>query len=297
MVNAKADLLVDVACQIGEAPLWHPDDNLLYWVDIPRGRIYTYNPISESCSLAYEGKPISGFTIQTDGSLLLFMHAGEIALWKSGAISTLLDSVPGSQDTIFNDTIADPAGRVFVGMKAGNHHKGQLYRLDTDCSLHLLLDDLEEPNGMGFTPDRKGMYFTDTLAHSIYLFNYDRTTGSISNQSVFVRVPDEDGIPDGLTVDAEGCVWSAHWDGGCVVRYSPGGREIGRIGLPVTKVSSITFGGADYSQLYISTSGGDNREREGELAGSLFGSKTQVKGVPEFRSRVTPNETRTCSIS
>lgn len=287
MGGTKADLLFDVSCEIGEAPLWHAIDNLLYWVDIPRGRIYTYNPASKECSLVHETKPISGFTIQTDGSLLLFMQGGEIALWKSGRMSVLLDSLPGSEDTIFNDTIADPEGRVFVGMKSGSKHKGQLYRLDTDCSLHLLLDDLGQPNGMGFTPDHRGLYFTDTLAHTIYLFDYNRATGSLSNQRVFVRVPNVDGIPDGMTVDAEGYVWSAHWGGGCVVRYSPEGKEADRIEVPVAKVSSITFGCADYSQMYITTSGGDNRKDEGELAGSLFGARPITGGVPEFKSRIT----------
>jgi D-xylonolactonase len=127
---------------------------------------------------------------------------------------------------------------------------GRLYRLDTDGTLTIVLEGIGCSNGMGFTPDGKRMYHTDTSARTITRFAYDRTTGSLSNGEVFITVPREpgEGGPDGMTVDADGNLWSARWGGGCLVKYSgETGAEIERVMIPrVTEVSSVSFGGADY---------------------------------------------------
>jgi len=142
------------------------------------------------------------------------------------------------------------------------------------------------PNGMGFTLDRRGMYFTDSTAGEIYLFDYDPSTGALASRRVFARVPAEDGKPDGMTVDAEGFVWSARWDGSCLVRHAPDGREVRRIGFPAKKVSSVVFGGKDYSEMYVTTAGGDHKDEEGPGAGALFRLRSGVRGLAEFSSRI-----------
>ena len=139
---------------------------------------------------------------------------------------------------------------------------------------------------MGFTPDRKGMYYTDSTARKIYLFDYDSDSGAMANQRVFVETPEGEGIPDGMTVDSEGFVWSARWDASCVVRYTPDGEEEQRIIFPARKVSSVTFGGADLQDMYVTTAGGDKRPYEGPGAGALFRVRPGVRGVPEFLSAV-----------
>jgi D-xylonolactonase len=139
---------------------------------------------------------------------------------------------------------------------------------------------------MGFTPDQRGMYYTDTRRREIYLFDYQRDSGALTNQRVFVRVPENEGKPDGLTVDAEGFVWSARWDGGCIVRYAPDGREVLRVDFPARRVSSLTFGGADYRDLYVTTAGGDDRAQHGPAAGALFVLRPGPRGVAEFASRI-----------
>ena len=140
---------------------------------------------------------------------------------------------------------------------------------------------------MGFTPDGRGMYYTDSLARNIYLFDYDVESGELSNQRVFVETPEGEGFgPDGMTVDAEGCVWSAIWDASSLVRYTPDGVEERRFRFPAKKVSSVTFGGGDYTDLYVTSAGGDDRAAEGDGAGALFRLSPGVQGVPEFRSRV-----------
>ena len=132
--------------------------------------------------------------------------------------------------------------------------------------------------------------YTDSPKKEIYLFDYDRTTGEISNQGVFFNVPAGEGVPDGMTVDADGYIWTARWDGGCLVRIAPDGIEDFRISFPAKKVSSVTFGGKEYKDIYVSTAGGDNREEEGSGAGALFHMNLDIQGLPEFFSRINPKD-------
>lgn len=278
--------VADYACECGEGPLWHPFDRLIYWVDIPAGRLYRYDPATGGHALCHEGEALGGFTIQADGSLLLFMARGTVSIWRKGAITPVIEEIPDERGTRFNDVIADPAGRVFCGTMATPERPGRLYRLDIDGTITRILDDVGCPNGLGFTLDRKQLYFTDSERREIYRFDYDVRTGDIANRRLFVRLPKEDGCPDGMTVDEEGCVWSAIWDGNGLLRFGPDGRELQRIYFPAKKVSSCIFGGTDYGGLYVTTAGGLDKAAEGKGAGGLFHLRAGVKGLPEFLSRV-----------
>ena len=257
------ELIADYECVIGEGPLWHPGERCVYWTDIPMGRMFRYNPANGVHEQFYDGEVVGGFTIQEDGSLLLFMARGAIAVWRDGKLDYIYAEIPNERETRFNDVIADPAGRVFCGTMSTEDRRGRLYRLDTDGGLAELLDNVDISNGMGFTPDRKQLYYTDSPKCEIYLFDYDQATGGITNRRVYVRTPEGEGVPDGMTVDAEGYIWSARWDGGCLVRYSPDGREDRRIEFPAKKVSSVIFGGEDYTDMYVTTAGGDDKAEEG----------------------------------
>jgi sugar lactone lactonase YvrE len=280
------ELIADYRCETGENPLWHPGEQRLYWVDIPAGRIFRYDPASGKHEQFYEGDVIGGFTIQADGALLLFMARGAIKIWRNGKLITVVEEIPDERETRFNDVIADPKGRVFCGTMPAPDHLGRLYRLDTDATLTRVVDGVEGSNGIGFTRDLRQMYYTDSDKHEIFLFDYDQSSGAITNQRIFVRTPADGSVPDGLTVDAEGYIWSARWDGGCLVRYRPDGTEERRIRFPAKKVSSLTFGGADYTDIYVTTAGGDNKGAEGEGAGALFRLRLGIQGVPEFPSRI-----------
>ncbi|MHB1318532.1 MAG: SMP-30/gluconolactonase/LRE family protein [Anaerolineae bacterium] len=279
-------LIADYQCITGEGPLWHPDERRLYWVDIPTGRLFRYAPATGFHEQCYSGPVVGGFTLQADGKLLLFMDKGAIRVWRDGFFETIVESIPAEQDSRFNDVIADPEGRVFCGTMATREHDARLYRLDRDGSLHVVVEGVGVSNGMGFTPDGKGLYYTDTRRRTIDLFDYDRSTGEIANRRIFAAVPDGEGGPDGMTVDAEGMVWSARWGGSCVVRYDAAGNVARRITFPAKKVSCPAFGGPDYADLYVTTAGGNNKPEEGAGAGALFRVDTGVRGVPEFRSRI-----------
>ncbi len=284
------ELIADYGCQTGEGPLWHPMEQRLYWVDIPAGRLFRYEPATghhEQCFQAPEA--IGGFTVQADGSLLLFMARGAVGILRDGQLEYFIDSMVAEQDSRFNDVIADPAGRVFCGTMPGpDDRPARLYRLDPEGSINLVLDDVGLANGMGFAPDRRTFYFTDSARKRILAFDYDEGSGVLSSPRVFVDTSNEPGLPDGMTVDMDGCIWSARWDGGCLVRYSPAGKELQRIEFPARKVSCPTFAGEDRMDLYVTTAGGQDKDNEGPGAGCLFRLRVGVRGVPEFLSRVGP---------
>jgi D-xylonolactonase len=284
----QPELIADTRCVTGEGPYWHPDDGRVYWVDIPAGQLFRYDPRSGSHEMVYENPhgAIGGFTLQADGALLLFEAGGAVRTWRDGAVETLIAEIPEERDGRFNDVIADPEGRVFCGTMPIGERPGRLYRLDRDGSLTEVLDDAGVSNGMGFTPDRSRMYHTDSTKRLISVFDYDRATGAISNRQTFVRTPDDGGIPDGMAVDANGDIWSARWDGSALYKYSPAGEELLRVPFPAKKVSSIAFGGPDGADAYVTTAGGQDRANEGPGAGALLRIRLGVGGPPEFRSRI-----------
>jgi sugar lactone lactonase YvrE len=287
LLQVKLECLADYGCEIGENPLWHPIERRIYWTDIPGGRLFRYDAATGHHEQCYAGRPVGGFTIQADGALLLFLDRGTIVNWREGVLTEVVHEVPGELDSRFNDVIADPEGRVFCGTMFTPDRKGRLYRLDLDGSLRLLLEGIGCPNGMAFTHDRKRLYFTDSFAREIYLFDYDIEDGSIANQRVFARFQPSDGFPDGSTLDGEGRLWTAMWDGGCIVRLSADGQIEEILHIPAPKVSSLIFGGDDYRDLYITTAGGNAKITEGPQAGALFRLKAAGQGVSEFFSRIS----------
>jgi D-xylono/L-arabinono-1,4-lactonase len=282
----EPELIANYECVTGEGPLWHEKEQKLYWADIPQGRIFRYDPKTGAHEQIFEGDVVGGFTFQDDGALLLFMARGAVKILRNGKLETILEDIPDERETRFNDVFADPEGRVYCGTMPTKDRLGRLYRLDPDRTLTLLLEGIGCSNGMGLTLDRKQLYYTDTTAKQIYLFDYDQATGAITNQRVFVDSTNEDGMPDGMTVDADGNVWSARWDGYRLTQYAPDGRELQRVKFPTKKVSSVIFGGPDYTDMYVTTAGGNNKEENGATAGALYRLRLGIQGLPEYPSRI-----------
>ena len=279
-------LLIDRRSQNAEGPFWHPIEQRLYWTDIPAGQLFRYDPTTQADEQIYEGEPVGGFTVQSDGSLLLFKSRGTIERWQDGQMTTIIPEIPQERNTRFNDVIADPVGRVFCGTMPGSDRAGSLYRLELDGALTLILDGIQGSNGMAFTPDHQRLYYTESDRRKIHLFDYDEDSGNLSNQQVFISTPDDGSVPDGMTVDAEGYVWSARWDGGHLFRYAPDGTEVLRIPFLAKKVTSVTFGGSDYTDMFITTAGGGDRQTNGAGAGAIFHLNLGIQGIPEFGSRI-----------
>lgn len=271
-------------CVVGENPLWSPIGEKVYWCDIPRGKLYRYDPATGRHALVHEDETIGGFTVQTDGSLLLFGSDCRIVHWDRGKTTTVVEEITEERGTRFNDVQADPNGGVFCGTMPTEDRGGRLYHVSTDRSVALVETGLAIPNGMGFTPDREYMYLTESDARTIWRYPYEASTGTLGERESFVRT-DGDGVPDGLAVDESGAVWSARWDGNALVRYSDAGERLQTVRFPTKKVSSLTFDGGD--AIYVSTAGGDDPEANGSLAGALFRLRGPVAGSDPLLSAVT----------
>ncbi len=284
------DTVAGTRCATGENPLWHADEKRLYWTDIPAGRLYRFDPVARRYERCYTGRPVGGFTIQADGALLLFRDRGNIVRFHNDRITdTLVESIPELEETRFNDVIADPCGRVFAGsMSVGSAWNGRLYRFDQDGSRQVVGDGYGTPNGMGFTADGKTMYFTDSRARCIYRFRYDQRTGRIDQRTLFTETAETDaarlGRSDGMTVDSDGNLWSARWDGGCILCYEPQGVITTQIPMPARKISSVAFGGEQLDELYATSATGGTPDGDDPHAGALFRLYPGVTGRPEYRS-------------
>jgi D-xylono/L-arabinono-1,4-lactonase len=282
------EVLVDYSCHTGEAPLYHPGENAIYWTDIPNGLIFRYFLDSGKHEAFGIGHQVGGFTLQEDGKFLLFMERGAVALWTPGGeLDFLIEQVQDETETRFNDVIADTEGRVYCGTMPTQNRLGRLYRLNLDGNLTKLLDGVGCSNGLGFSPDHRFLYYTDSALRRIYRFLYDEELGGLRRQKTHIVAQEAEGVPDGLTVDSDGNIWSARWDGSCLVCYSAHGRELARVPFPVKKVSSVVFGGPNYDQIFVTTAGGHQKELDGPLAGALFRLTIPgVTGAAEFVSRV-----------
>lgn len=287
----SVELIAPLDCQIGENPLWHSEAQTLFFLNISAGEVHAYKPSTRQSTVICRTRVTGGFTFQQDGSLLLFQDGSISVLMLDGTLREVAsDLFPRNER--FNDVIADPAGRVFAGVMGGN---GRLMRFDPDGTITELFDGLGVPNGMGFTPDLRGMYFTDSVPRKIYYFDYDHDTGNLSNRRTFLEIPLDEGVPDGMAVDDNGYVWTAVWFGGRLKRYAPNGRFDREVFLPVKQTSALAFGGAGLTEIYVTTaatSDSDSLAPPGydpaaPRGGGLYRIEVQgLRGKLPFRSRL-----------
>ena len=198
-----------------------------------------------------------------------------------------------------NDITADSAGRLYAGTMFwtddGMKKHGKLYLIDTDGSVRVVDEGIELANGLALSADGRTLYFTDSTARVIYAYDVEPATGGLSRRRVLVRIGLDEGIPDGLTIDVEGYLWSAQWYGAQIVRYDPDGKVHSRVPMPVTQVSSCGFGGPEYRDLYITTAAGSWASPyaptgydydAGNFGGSLYRLRVDVPGRPESICRI-----------
>jgi D-xylonolactonase len=252
------DLFANCQCEVGESPLWCKEEKSLYWLDVSRGDVFCKSIDTPPCEFErYQlgiGK-IGGMVFRDDGSLLLFAVKGKVWSWRKTEKPELKATLAHASNSRFNDVIMDPEGRVFCGIAPVEKGKyGSLWRMDVDCSFSLVEAETSGmPNGMGFSPDLKHFYFTVTNERIIYRYSYNRTTGDISNKEKFIAVPEEEGFPDGMTVDKNGSIWSAQWNGARLVKYSIMGKKECEYIFPMAKISSVEFGGEGNDKIFITT--------------------------------------------
>jgi len=258
-MSVTIEVVADDNNVCGEGPTWDYRAGRLVWTDIPSRKVYSFEPATEHKTVIFDRCPVAGIALHASGGLVLAGAEGLHVLTDDGSVHTVLTHHAGEKLN-FNDIMADPAGRVYAGTyywEDGVQIKpGKLYLIDVDGAVRVVVEAVGLSNGLDLSLDGRTLYYADSAARRIDAYDVDPATGTVSNKRLFVRVPEDQGLPDGLTVDAEGFVWCAHWFGGCVVRYDPDGKEQRRIHLPVRQVSSVAFGGNELTELYITTASG-----------------------------------------
>jgi sugar lactone lactonase YvrE len=285
----------DVAAVLGEGPYWVPEDDCLLWVDIHRGHLHrTYFPSSETVTIdlgaVSAAFPAVGGGILTAGGNKLAVHlpAERGEKWTTRVIA----EVPARAGVRFNDAAVDPAGRVWVGSMHVDESEplGELYRLDPGGVLTTVVKGVTVSNGTGWSPDGTRMYYVDSPMRRIDVFDYDPAAGEAFQRRVFADLSACDGVPDGLTVDADGYVWVAMWGGGALRRFAPVGDQDAVVQVPVTQPTSCAFGGPGMSDLYVTTAKAGLSEaelRDQPLAGRLLRLHPGPVGLPSTTAYAT----------
>ena len=276
--------LLSISNKLGEGPLWHASEQILYWVDIEGEKFHRYITNTDKLETFQVGQPIGCLAFRVNGGLVLGLRDG-LAYWDwdTQSIEIIADPEPDRAGARFNDGRVDSRGRFWAGT-LGEDNQSKLYRLDPNGNLQIMETGITISNGLDWSPDDRIMYYTDSHLRIIYAYDFDPENGEIENRREFVRVPSTEGLPDGLTVDSEGFVWSAQWDGWRVVRYDPEGKTERVFPLPVQRPTSCAFGGPDLDQLFITSAwtGLSESDRQEQLfAGDLFMLYTEIKGKSE----------------
>lgn len=277
------ELLVNEHCVCGENPLWDDARGVLYWCDIDDGEVYEWNAISGEHRLIFQGPELGAFTLQSDGSLLLLFTGSAARLDpESGELIVLKEGIVSNTGR-FNDCIATPRGDIYTGtVDWETHTRGGLFHLDLQGNATTICLGTGCANGLGWTPDGNHLYWADTDARIVYLFDYDQQSGAVSNRRIWLQTPEL--APDGLTTDSEGGVWIAFFGSGMMRHYTPDATLVQQIEFPAKNVTSCIFGGADLDELFVTTGGGKAGSNTPD--GALFRLKPNAQGMREHRSRV-----------
>lgn len=252
------DIIDDTPLRCGECPMWDWRTGIFYWSDMLAGKIFSFNPKTGEKEVVCEGKNVSGFTMNKNGGFVCATHQG-LYLWDKQRGWTEIATEFAGQALHSNDASADAKGRFIFGTTfydqtvGDNFERGRLYSVDQNAKISIIDDGWGLSNGIAFSPDDKVMYVVDTYERVVYAYDYDLETGKATNKRIVVLIPNNEGIPDGMTVDAEGCLWVAQWYGYCVVRYSPEGEVLLKIQVPSGQTSSVMFGGDNLKDIYVTT--------------------------------------------
>ncbi|RFM26795.1 SMP-30/gluconolactonase/LRE family protein [Deminuibacter soli] len=262
---------------LGEGPVWDARTQTICWVDILSGVLHQFNTRTQQHTSLPVHQLLGAVAVCTNGDFVAALQQGLGFINRDTGAIKMIDApechLPNNR---FNDGKCDPAGRFWAGTVSLSEQPGagSIYMLDNNLQIVKKIKHLTIPNGMAWSADARTFYYIDTPAYAVTACDYDDATGDISARRVVIRIPEKDGAPDGMTIDSEGMLWIAHWDGWQVTRWNPQtGEQLHRVALPVARVTSCTFGGENLGDLYITTARKGLSESDlaaQPLAGSLF---------------------------
>ncbi|MGV3527881.1 MAG: SMP-30/gluconolactonase/LRE family protein [Flavisolibacter sp.] len=271
---------------LGESPVWDEYSQTFYWVDILNGMIHRYHIQTKEQETISVHQPVGSVCLTRSGRMIAALQNGIHFVGADGRLELMVDPEANIPNNRFNDGKCDATGRLWAGTMSmnGEVKAGSLYCLETKKNVSKKLSGISVSNGLAWSPDNSLFYFIDTPTQSVQAFEFDLSSGQLSNGRVAINIPEEMGKPDGMTIDEEGMLWIALWGGGKITRWDPrSGKLLHQIQLPVSQVSSCTFGGPQLTDLYVTTArvGLDEKSlKEEPLAGFVFMLRDCGKGLP-----------------
>jgi sugar lactone lactonase YvrE len=262
---------------LGEGPVWDAANDTILWVDIMGCAIHVLDRKNNAFQSITTPSMIGSFALCNDGNIVAALQEGFVFIDKNtGEISAIGDPEKHLLGNRFNDGKTDPAGRFWAGSMSltGETGTGSLYMLDSNLTINKKIEKVSISNGLCWSEDLQYFYYIDTPTMEVIRYDYDNSNGEISNKTRVISIPGKEGYPDGMTMDSEGMLWIAHWEGWQVARWNPfTGEKIDAIQLPVSLVTSICFGGEKMDEMFITSARvglTDEQLAEEPLAGSSF---------------------------
>ncbi|HEY0667431.1 MAG TPA: SMP-30/gluconolactonase/LRE family protein [Sphingobacteriaceae bacterium] len=291
MSGANWQIVTNHSGMLGEGPVWDAANKRILWVDILEGKIHQFSTETFEHKVFSLNRMVGAIALRASGGLIAALENGFAKIDLEKGITELISDPEGSlQDNRFNDGKCDPAGRFLAGtMSVSNKpFAGSLYSIEPDLSVFMKVKDVTCSNGIAFSHDGLTLYYIDTPTRQVAAFDYNLESGNLSNKRIAIDIPELEGFPDGMTIDTEGMLWIAMWDGWKVSRYNPHtGKLLENFPLPVSKVTSCTFGGEKLNDLYITSARtGLSVEdlKTQPYAGCLFVIKNSgFKGIPAHK--------------
>ena len=293
----EPEVLLAARAVTGESPVWDARRGRLWWVDIPRGEVHLLDPLAGHDQRWVLGQPVGCVALTSEGDVLLAMRDGLTVARGDLAQTPVRWPLPCEPDgNRPNDGRVDSRGRFWIGTMAIDNHPeaGSLYRADLGGNppeIVRMLEGITISNGIDWSPGDDLMYYADSPTGRVDVFDWDPAAGAVSQRRPFITLRADEGVPDGLCVDADGHIWLALWGGGAVRRYRPDGAPDLEVRLPVANVTSCAFGGPDLDELFITTAMSDLNEPELEaqpMAGAIFRYRPGCQGRQPNRAKVPP---------
>jgi len=280
-VTITAEQVTEPVAHHGEGPVWDPRTETLYWVDMLAGDVLALHGPAD-VRRVHVGDIAAAVRPRRDGGFVIAVERGFAVVDESWVpVRPMVEAItePGVR---MNEGSCDPQGRFYCGSMAYDAApgRGALYRLDPGGSLAMVLPSVSISNGLAWSARGDRVYYVDTPTQRVDVFDFDPETGRLTGRRPFVEIPPEQGAPDGITLDAEGGLWVALWDGGAVHRYGPDGHIDAVVELPARRVTACCFGGPGLDDLYITTSREGVAAGEQPSAGALFRCRPGVRGLP-----------------
>ena len=284
------EIISEKKCILGESPIWHKSTNNFIWLDYLKSIMFFYNPIKNNIvekKLDLEA-PLGGIALYNNFESLIIAHKNGLSIisLNSFKLTDFIHPEVDKKDVIYNDLKIDRDNNLWISTSHidETEEKGSLWKLDRNKKLLLVDKGFKVSNGPAFSPCGNYIYFNDTFTYQTYMYQLPNEDKSKVEKEIFYKFDEEDGYPDGITVDEEGNIWIAHWGSGIITKQSPNGKIVSKYNLPSLNLTSLCFGGTNYKNLVVTSATDGMDEKDWEYfpeSGKTFSISREEKGIKE----------------